>query len=64
MIILDSNEYSLYKLKNQIELLNPDVELFPVLANVTNKKRVKEVCEAFKVNTIYHCAAYKHVSLG
>ena len=34
-----------------------------VLASVSNKRRIKEVCKAFNVDTIYHAAAYKHVSL-
>ena len=33
------------------------------MANVTNKERIAEVCKTFKVETIYHTAAYKHVSL-
>jgi FlaA1/EpsC-like NDP-sugar epimerase len=34
-----------------------------VLASVTNKERMTEVCKVFAVDTIYHAAAYKHVSL-
>ena len=56
-------EYSLYVLKSEIESLNYDINLHAIIASVTNKKRITEVCRAFKVDTIYHTAAYKHVPL-
>ncbi|RPG60892.1 MAG: polysaccharide biosynthesis protein [Flavobacteriaceae bacterium TMED238] len=63
LILLDSNEYSLYSIKNEIEKIAPIIDLYAVLADVTNAKRVTEIFKVFKVNTIYHAAAYKHVSL-
>jgi FlaA1/EpsC-like NDP-sugar epimerase len=63
VIILDSNEYSLYKIRNELESLPNKVELHTVLASVTNSKRIMAVCKNFKVDTIYHTAAYKHVPL-
>jgi FlaA1/EpsC-like NDP-sugar epimerase len=63
VIILDANEYSLYKIRNELETFLSNVELHAVLASVTNKKRMTEVCAVFNVDTIYHSAAYKHVSL-
>lgn len=63
IILLDANEYALYSIKKEIEDLDNEVEVFAVLANVNNKERIFEVCSSFKVNTIYHTAAYKHVPL-
>ena len=63
IIILDSNEYSLYKIRNELEGVSGDFELYTLLASVTNKKRMTEICETFQVDTIYHSAAYKHVPL-
>ena len=63
LILLDSNEYSLYSIKNEIENISPQIELYSVLASVTNKNRVKRVCTTFSVDTVYHAAAYKHVPL-
>ena len=63
VILLDSNEYALYSIKKEIENFLPDVELYAVLANIKNRKRITEVCKIFGVDTIYHAAAYKHVSL-
>ncbi len=63
IIILDSNEYSLYKIRNELEANLHDVEIKTILANVTDKKRMTEVCKVFGIDTIYHSAAYKHVSI-
>ncbi len=63
VILLDSNEYALYSIKKEIEGFNKTIDLYAVLANVNNKKRISEVCKTFKVETIYHAAAYKHVPI-
>jgi len=63
LILLDSNEYALYEIKNEIELLNVDTRIHALISNVTNRERIKEICQTFGVNTIYHSAAYKHVPL-
>ena len=63
IILLDSNEYALYSIKNEILGYENLPDIYAVLANVNNKKRIKEVCAAFSVDTSYHTAAYKHVPL-
>lgn len=63
VILLDSNEYSLYAIKKELDSLSSKSSLYSVLANVTNKKRMKEIFSSFNVDTIYHTAAYKHVPL-
>tara|TARA_Y100001970_G_scaffold68128_1_gene86806 strand:+ start:175 stop:2088 length:1914 start_codon:yes stop_codon:yes gene_type:complete len=63
VILLDANEYALYTIKKEIESFDVKVDLYTVLTSVSNKKRVTEVCQTFKVDTIYHTAAYKHVPL-
>ncbi|MGZ5010722.1 MAG: polysaccharide biosynthesis protein [Methylobacter sp.] len=39
------------------------IKLIPVLGSVTNAKRCEKVCNTFRVQTIYHAAAYKHVPM-
>jgi len=40
-----------------------EITLIPVLGSVVNGGRVEKVCKTFKVQTIYHAAAYKHVPM-
>ncbi len=63
LVLLDSNEFALYEIKKEIESITSEVEVHSVLANVTSKKRMKEILNAFQIQTIYHSAAYKHVHL-
>ena len=63
VIVLDANEYALYAIQKEIESFSPKSKLYAVLASVTNKKRMTDICNSFKVDTIYHTAAYKHVPL-
>ena len=63
VILLDANEYALYLIKKELEDFDFNLDVYAVLTSVNNKKRMIEVCETFKVNTIYHAAAYKHVPL-
>ena len=63
IILLDSNEYALYSIQKEIESSAEGLEVYSLLSNVNNKKRLLEVCKSFEVNTIYHTAAYKHVPL-
>ena len=63
LIILDSNEFSLYTIKQELESIHSEVKIESILGSVTNKARIGQVCKALEVQTIYHAAAYKHVPL-
>lgn len=67
LILLDSSELALYNIHKEIELLLVNglasMELIPLLGFVQNKTRVSQVMSEFKVNTVYHAAAYKHVPM-
>jgi len=63
LVLFEISEVSLYLIEQ--ELIN-DFErerIKTVLGNVCDKDRVKEVCEQFGVDTIYHAAAYKQVPM-
>ena len=63
LIIFDLNEYSLYTIKQELESTKIRVKIKSILGDVRDQDRIKEVCETFGVDTIYHSAAYKHVPL-
>ena len=63
LIIFDLNEYSLYTIKQELEDAKTRVKIKSILGDVRDQDRVKEVCETFGVETIYHSAAYKHVPI-
>jgi UDP-N-acetylglucosamine 4,6-dehydratase len=67
IILFEHSEHSLYtinrELLNQSAKQNLSINIVPVLGSITNKQRVEETIKSFKVDTIYHAAAYKHVNL-
>ena len=65
LLLLDSNEFSLYSILNEIETLQngKDLEIIPILASVQDKKKISILLNTWKPDTIYHAAAYKHVPI-
>lgn len=39
------------------------VKFTPILANIRDTDRLKEVLKEYKPDIIYHCAAFKHVGM-
>jgi FlaA1/EpsC-like NDP-sugar epimerase len=63
LILFELNEYSLFKIHEELSLINKIVEIVPLLGNTLDKKKLEKVFKIFKVDTVYHAAAYKHVPL-
>ncbi|OBQ55173.1 polysaccharide biosynthesis protein [Halodesulfovibrio spirochaetisodalis] len=68
LVLYELSEYSLYAIDQELRKListayNDDIVLVPILGNVCNNVRVEEVLAQYKINTIYHAAAYKHVPM-
>ena len=65
LLLLDSNEYSLYKILSELNLLNENqyVQIIPLLCSIQDKKNINAIFETWRPNTVYHAAAYKHVPI-
>ena len=63
LILVEFNEFSLYKIHDEIKNLNKNLKIIPLLANVQDQLKLEIIFETFKVDTVYHAAAYKHVPL-
>lgn len=63
LILADVNEYSLYKLNQELTKLFPYLKIKPVLLNVLNKDSINQIIQQYTIKTIYHAAAYKHVPM-
>jgi FlaA1/EpsC-like NDP-sugar epimerase len=68
LLLLDHNEYSLYKI--QLELKNilkyqdsKEVNIVSILGSLQDINFVNNVLNTHKPDIVYHAAAYKHVSL-
>ncbi|MGJ3233523.1 polysaccharide biosynthesis protein [Marivirga sp.] len=65
LILLDQAESFLYAIDIELTNLNIDknVEIIPVILDVSNKRRLEVIFEKYRPNVVYHAAAYKHVPL-
>ena len=63
LLLLDLNEFALYKIHEELITLNKNLKIIPLLVNVQDKVKLERIFETFKVDTVYHAAAYKHVLL-
>jgi len=62
IVLLDNSEYNLYTIHHELTITN-GVNVVPVLSTVTNYNQVHNVIKKYKIDTIYHAAAYKHVPM-
>ena len=63
LLLLELNEFALYKIYEELIAKNQNLEIIPLLINVQNQKKLEKIFETFNVDTVYHAAAYKHVPL-
>ncbi len=69
LILLDTFEYGLYEVENELReklagIENGDkIEIVALLGNVCNKVQMESAIRSFEVDTVYHVAAYKQVPM-
>ncbi|MCF6457534.1 nucleoside-diphosphate sugar epimerase/dehydratase [Pseudoalteromonas sp. MMG024] len=67
LILYELSEYALYaidkELKETVKKLGLKLTITPLLGSVQRKSRLTTVLKSFKVQTLYHAAAYKHVPM-
>lgn len=67
LVLFELSEYSLYAIEKELKdytLKNSlNIEIIPILGSIQNFKLISMTLSSFKVQTIYHAAAYKHVPL-
>ena len=67
LVLFEQSEYSLYAIERELQAINRidglGVEIHPLLGNVAHRRRCEMVMRSFRIETVYHAAAYKHVPL-
>jgi FlaA1/EpsC-like NDP-sugar epimerase len=71
VLLVDHSEFALYGVHQELEALlvaagelrNQSTELVPMLGDVRDYQRMSDIFRAFRPETVYHAAAYKHVPL-
>lgn len=63
LVLLESSEFSLYRMDEELAQLHPALERSCWAGDVRDAERVAEVLATEKPAVIFHAAAYKHVPL-
>lgn len=65
LLLVEAAEFALYEIHRELVRLNQEfgAEIVPLLASVVDEERLRRIFAAWRPDTIYHAAAYKHVTL-
>jgi FlaA1/EpsC-like NDP-sugar epimerase len=68
LLLVEMNEFGLYVIHQELERRKVedetcDVEIVPLLGSVHDQTRMSSIFGAWKPETVFHAAAYKHVPL-
>ncbi|MBJ6132079.1 polysaccharide biosynthesis protein [Ochrobactrum sp. Q0168] len=62
LVLFESSEFALYQIERQLREL-ASCQIVPVLGSVRDRTYVEQALRDNRIDTVYHCAAYKHVPL-
>ncbi len=67
LLLFDHSEFNLYSILSELEQRlareSLKVRLVPILGSVRNQVQLLDIMRTWKVDTVYHAAAYKHVPM-
>jgi FlaA1/EpsC-like NDP-sugar epimerase len=63
LIVYELHEFALYRIELELQEHYPDLLIVPCLGSVTDGEVLSCVLKQYRVDTIYHAAAYKHVPI-
>ncbi|MDE3740177.1 nucleoside-diphosphate sugar epimerase/dehydratase [Pseudomonas resinovorans] len=67
LLLFEHSEFNLYsihaELEQRIERESLPLRLVPILGSIRNPERLLDIMRTWKVDTVYHAAAYKHVPM-
>jgi len=67
LVLFEQSEFALYaiekELSDKITASGVHCDLIPILGSVTNEEHMCRVFRDYRIDTVYHAAAYKHVPL-
>jgi FlaA1/EpsC-like NDP-sugar epimerase len=63
IILIDSNEYNLFKIQTELQQFFPELKLHFYLVSITNQAIIHDIMTKYAPDFVFHAAAYKHVPL-
>lgn len=67
LLLFEHSEFNLYSILSELEQRvvreSLSIRLLPILGSVRNPSKLRDVMKTWKIDTVYHAAAYKHVPM-
>ncbi len=63
LIMYERHECSLYNIEMKLKRDYPKIEILPVLGDILDREKLQDLFSCYKIDLIYHAAAYKHVPM-
>jgi FlaA1/EpsC-like NDP-sugar epimerase len=67
LVLFEMSELALYNIERELRTVSEQnglhVELVGLIGNGHQKQRMREIFQVYRVQTVYHAAAYKHVPI-
>jgi FlaA1/EpsC-like NDP-sugar epimerase len=63
LLLFDTNENGLFFLERELREAFPKAELFPLVGDIGDERRVEDVFRRFHPEVVLHAAAHKHVPM-
>src|SRR5690606_7209094 len=63
LLLVERTEFFLFRIEREIAQAYKDISLVPLIADVADEPRMREIFERFRPDVIFHAAAHKHVTL-
>ena len=63
LVLLDRSENDLFKVGMELSRKFPDLNYVPVVGDILDVSRLREVFSLYRPSSVFHAAAYKHVPM-
>lgn len=67
LLLFDHSEFNLYSILSELEQRvsreSISVRLLPILGSIRDQEKLLDVMKTWRIDTVYHAAAYKHVPM-
>lgn len=63
LIVVEKNEFNLYALTQELEQKFPEIDYAGFLVDVNDRTAIRQLFQRFKIQIVFHAAAYKHVPM-
>jgi len=63
LLLVERAENNLFQIHRELVRAHEDLEVVPLIADVTDRERMDGILEAHRPSTLFHAAAHKHVPM-